>query len=393
MKNRLYLIYHLAAIGLRVHFRTPLTAMAIIVGFAAFAFIMTTIWTGYHAFGEVVREGPKDSLLVLSRHADTIASSKLQDHQVSLIASKAPRLGIRSGYAETMATVQLSTSRCTPAISAAIVARRDLFGGNPVFSGRRPAAERVEVGEALAAKCGIDADDEIDLAGRRFRVGRIIPARQSSDSMQIRVGEADMRSLFDSVRTPNTIVLAGGTEDMPQEKIIEALSSDDLKLVSMRDYHAQQAKQLLIPTIIVTMEVGGLMLVGAIVAVLLAMEIAIGSRTQEIGNLLVQGFTGSEISTALAIEGGVIALLGSLLGIGATFGVFSGDMVEMFAPSVNAQILISLVPDPLVAAIIAVVSFLAGLVLTFSLSGRFTRRLVGSLALVVKNASGAAHAA
>lgn len=249
--------------------------------------------------------------------------------------------------------------------SAAFTVRPELR----VTGGRIPEPGRSEllVGKTAAQEfAGLDVGDEIVLRdGSWTVVGHFETGGTSNESeiwMDLPLAQSAFRR---DVASTARLLLTDENAVADVRAQIERDPRLNLSLVSEEDFYAAQSETRtgLIETF--TYFIAGIMAVGAVVAALNSMYVAVGSRTVEIATLRALGFGRLPIVASVVFEALFLSLVGGALGAAVVYFAVDGYTTSTLNSASNSQVVFgfAVTPNLLAAGIVwaLVLGFLGGL--------------------------------
>jgi len=186
-----------------------------------------------------------------------------------------------------------------------------------------PGKREVVVAENLARRfADLEMGGILKAGMGRLKVVGLFNGGGSAYDSEVWMDADEARLLFE--RDMYSSFILRPVDDAAYRSLTNIIESDKrfaLRAEREVDYYAQQTLTA-VPIKILASLLGSAMSIGAIFAAMNTMYAAIGSRTREIGTLRVLGYSQLSILGGFLIEGGLLALLGGVIGVGVSYGLY-----------------------------------------------------------------------
>lgn len=365
----------LLSIGVRMHVRSAMTIIIICLGYCICAFIFSVLWAGHSSYKSIVANSGSDkTIVVLSKNAPSITQSLISasDRDIALTEIAKDIGNANIGFISQEATF-IENQGCD--LKKSSLVRPHTPSVNSYNSDIVLAPQQIILGSDVSNACDLSGK-KVKFSGHEFEVLRIVPRNFDVSDNMIFMNPSRFRTMYERGQTINAIRISIVTQNYSEE--LEALLSKKLKnfdVTNEREYYDNISGQLFLPTLIIMLEVGGLLLLGSFVASVLSMSITIHSRERELTILHFMGFSKDEIKCALALEGSIFALLASLIGLIVQKLLFSYKTFNVLDATSGGQISIHLTISILASFIIVLFQTILCFIGTYFLVSRFVKKM------------------
>jgi putative ABC transport system permease protein len=317
------------------------TSAVVVIGIAGVVGVLTAILAMGEGFRATLgKAGREDRAFVMRQGATSELSSGLSREQVDLIKGAA---GVKSGAdGKPLAAGELLAIADLPKAATGLLANAPIRGVQPESFALRPEVKIIE-GRAFTA-----GPRELIVgraAAQQFANMKVGARHAFRDSDWVIVGifEAEgsvhESELWGDAETVMSAYRRNGFQSVTAQlesnealtTFKDALAADPrltLKVQSLREYYAEQSRQLSTLINVLGYAVGYIMAIGAIFGALNTMYAAVSTRAREIATLRAIGFGGSPVLVSVMLESLLLALIGGVLGAALAWLFFNGYTVS-----------------------------------------------------------------
>ena len=355
----------ITGMNLRNVFRRPGTSLVIVVGIAGVVTVLVGLLAMAAGFQSALTSSSSpDRAIILGHGSQNEMNSWLSVEEENILSGFE---GFTATSGELYTAIDLR--RRDDGETAYVVARgvtSDAFRVRPevrIVAGRPLEAGR---GEILAGRLaareyeGLGVGEKVELRGRTWTVAGHFDAGGTAVDSEVWMDLSLAQAVFRRNGVNTMRVNVDRASDM--ERLRHAIEADprlDAELISEGDFYSAQseARAKLIRTF--TYFVASIMSVGAIVAAINSMYVAVSSRRVEIATLRAIGFSRSPILVSILAEAVLLALAGGIAGTVLVYLAVDGYTTSTLNGASNTQVSFTLaVTPPLVATGVACALFL-----------------------------------
>ncbi len=319
------------------------TTAAVALGLGLVVFVLASVMMLSNGLKKTMgRSASSDVAIVLRKGATAELESTIDEPSINLVlndkALTAPASGPR-GIAELMTVILLDKIGADGFTNAQVRGVPDealaFRPGVKVIAGRaaRPGSDEAMVGKSIRGRLkGLELEQTFELKKNRpVRVVGIFADGGSSHESEIWVDLDTVRTAFRREGVVSSIrVRVEPSRFEAYKASVESNRQLNLQVLKEADYYDKQSEGTSTFIGAMGMMIAVFFSIGAMLGAMITMHAAVANRQREIGTLRALGFSKGSILFSFLIESILLALLGGVLGAGASLamGLVSFSMVN-----------------------------------------------------------------
>lgn len=312
-------------------------SLVIVVGIAGVVGVLTAVLSMAEGFKATLgKAGQEDRVIVMRSGATSELSSGLSREQALLI-KQAPGI-LRASDGTPMAAAELLVIADLPKKSSLTLANAALRGVQSgsfllrpevkIVEGRKftPGTRELVVGKQASQQfANLTVGAKLAFRDADWTVVGVFEAAGNVHESEL---WADAEALQNTYRRNGFQSVSAQLESKDSLSTLKAALSSDpslsLKIATLKEYYANQSKQLSTLLTVLGYSIGVIMAVGAVFGALNTMYAAISTRSREIATLRALGFSAGPVVISVLLEAIVLALLGGVIGAALSYLIFNG---------------------------------------------------------------------
>ena len=317
------------------------SCLVIVVGIAGAVAVLISVFAMANGFAEMAaRTGRPDRAIVMSGSSQTESNSSLSRDDVSTIlgsgAIATDSLGHPIASAEALALVRRTDRRTKLDAFATIRGvsdeRMTLRSEIRLVEGRlfQPGIKELIVGRTLQQRlAGLETGKVVELPQGAWTIVGVFTSAGNFRESEL-IGDAETllaayrRNDFNSV----TVLLKGNSGLQALRDALATHPGLSVQVRTERDYLAAASAPTRRLLRAIATFIGGVMVLGAVIAAINAMYSSMGSRTLEIATLRAIGFGATTVVVSVVMEALILALIGAGVGAFAAAQFLDGSSVS-----------------------------------------------------------------
>jgi len=317
------------------------TSSVVIVGIAGAVGVSVSILAMVGGIGQMTSStGQPDRAIVVSSGASYEILSSLS-REAAVTIAYAP--GVKRGYDDK----PIASTEALVIVRAPM--RRESRDGNLTLRGVGPAAPELRpevklvagrmfqpalreliVGRTAARQFrGLEVGSRVSLRGTDWTVVGTFSSRGDPLEAGMLTGSDTLQSAFRRDAFQSVAVQLESADAFEGfQAALAANPSLAVDVLRESDYYAEQSRSFTQILSVIAYLIGGIMAVGAVFGALNAMYASVSVRTAEIATLRLLGFGAEAVVTSVLVEALLLAAVGGVVGSGAAWLAFNGNVVS-----------------------------------------------------------------
>lgn len=337
-----------AGLGLREVPRRLGSSAVIVIGVAGVVGVLVALLSMAEAYRDTVRRSGDVETAIVMRGASAAEIASALDRESLNLIVQAPGIA-RNDRGEAIASSEVVVAANLPlrdgerGEEGSVQFRgvdAEAFMVRPrvrIVQGRAPmpGMREILVGRGAAAEfAGLELGRQVRLGAQTWLVvGQFASGDAAESEIWADAGMVADTYRIGSGRNSVTVRLARATAIDELRSALRADPRLGVEVLTTADYFARQSENVAGVLRAISLVVGSIMAVGALVGGLNTMYAGVAARGREIATLRAIGFAGLPVAAGILLEAMLLALAGGLLGVLVAFVLFDGFLASTLASS------------------------------------------------------------